>query len=441
MEVNKAAVALLNGSDGEMATAFLIAPEYVITAKHIFVDKNVTNYNLLFPNVDQSKNYSVVNIDYEEDMDVDNLANDIAILKLSEPINHIKPMVLDFSFIRGIETWESFGFPGSKRDVGEVYEGTIQDRLSESVSGKYDLSLYCNKPQIIDGRYGIEGTSGAPIIHNEKVIAVFSNESAGSIVGAATLKRSRNLLEKYIPILEKESEESPLQKEIKKAVSNTARFIEGFPDELQESLSVELTELQQQFIDNLDDIQLFLKNSKYPTADEDTLFGGLEATFEIIFLIKIMYGNIQFLKDDDFANIRVKSDVDFNMSFVYAQERNQAMSEILLSMHNQMVNKSAAKLMIAHEIPIPPYPVIFDNCSSSNKHNLCKYCGQPFKFQGILKSYIESEDDRYIKGVEENNFKLLNKVKVICAECVRKVRNQAETRSELERMVGEKIYD
>lgn len=440
MEIKKAAVARLDGIDGEKATAFLIAPEYVITAKHTFINRDVSNYKICFPNVHQTETYSIVKIDFEEDIDTDNLANDIAILKLSVPIDHIEPLVLDFSFIKGIETWESFGFPGSKRAVGEVYEGTIHDRLSENASEKYDLSLYCNKPQIIDSRYGIEGASGAPIIHNEKVVAVFSNESAGSIVGAATLKRSRNLLEKYISILEEESEETPLQKEIKSAVSNAARFIEGFPDELQEFLSGELTELQQQFLDNLDDIQLFLKNSKYPIANEETLIGGIEATFEIVLLIRSMYGNIQLLKDDDFANIRVKSHVDFNMSFVYAQERNQAMPEILLEMHNQMINKSAAQIMIEFDKPIPPNPVIFDNCSSSNKHNLCKYCGQPFKFQGILKSFIESEDDGLIKGIEINNFELLNKVKVICGECVRKVRNQAETRDELERMVGEKIY-
>ena len=153
-----------------------------------------------------------------------------------------------------------------------------------------------------------------------------------------------------------------------------------------------------------------------------------------------MYGNIQFLKEDDFANIRVKSEVDFNMSFVYAQKRNQAMPEILLEMHNQMINKSAAQIMIEIQKPIPPCPVIFDNCSGSNKHNLCKCCGQSFEFQGILKSFIESEDDGLFKGIEKNNFELLNKVKVICAECVRKVRNFVETKDDLERLVGEKIY-
>ena len=440
MEIKKAAVARLDGQTGEIATAFLIAPEYVITAKHTFLNRDVKNYTIRFPNVDPETPYSIVKIDFEEDIGTDNLANDIAILKLNVPINHIKPLALNFSFITGIEIWKSYGFPGSKRTFGEMFEGTIHDHLSENLSVNYDLSLYCKKPQIIDGRYGLEGASGAPIIHNDKVVAVFSFLFPGSIVGAATLKRSRNFLEKYIPILDEESEETPLQKEIKSAISNTARFIEGFPDELQEFLSAELTELQQQFLDDLDDIKFFLKNSKYPIANEETLVGGIEATFEIILLIKSMYGNIQFLKEDDFANIRVKSEVDFNMSFVYAQKRNQAMPEILLEMHNQMINKSAAQIMIEIQKPIPPYPVIFDNCSGSNKHNLCKCCGQSFEFQGILKSFIESEDDGLFKGIEKNNFELLNKVKVICAECVRKVRNFVETKDDLERLVGEKIY-
>lgn len=157
-------------------------------------------------------------------------------------------------------------------------------------------------------------------------------------------------------------------------------------------------------------------------------------------MIRSMYGNIHILVEDDFANLRVLSDENLHMSFVYSLERNKAMPEILLKMHNQMVHKSAAQIMIKCGMSIPPYPIIFDNCSSSRKHNLCKVCGQSFRFEGILRSYIETEDDGLIKGIERNNFALLNKVKIICGECVRKVRDDVENSDELKRMVVEKVY-
>ncbi|QEL85892.1 ABC-three component system protein [Bacillus mycoides] len=440
MEINKEAIARLDEDDGEKATAFLISPQHVLTAKHIFSSRDVSGFKLCFPNLDKTKFYTLENIDFDKDIDTENLANDIAILTLIEPIYHIKPLILEFSSIKRNQEWESFGFPNSKRENGEFYEGTVDQILVNKSDQKFDLSLYCRKPQITDSRYEIEGVSGAPIISNGKVVAVFSNESSAGGIGAATLQRSRDLFEKYIPIPEEELEESPLQKAIKEAASSAENLIDGFPDEVHDYLKEELSELQQQFLDNLDDVQWFLANSKYPTADKETLADGLEAIFEIVLLIKSAHDNIQLLKNDDFANIRVESSGKFNMSFVYAQRRQQKMPEILLDMYNQMIKKSAAEVLIELERPIPPYPVILDNCSSSKRYNLCSFCGQSFEFTEILKTFLEPEDEGLIKGIEVNNFELLSKAKVVCAECIREVQNQVETQEQLEKIVGEKIY-
>ncbi|MEX6702315.1 ABC-three component system protein [Peribacillus frigoritolerans] len=441
-EYIKRAVARLDGHEGEIATAFLVSKEYMLTSRHTFISNpDKTTYRICFPNHVSEKEYAINNIYFEEDIDIDNLANDIAIIKLNEPIVDISPLVLDFSEIKVDEKWISYGFPGSQRSIGERFIGTINDFLSERPDKKFDINLNCDVPKIIDAQYGIAGASGAPIICNGKVVAVFSNESKGAIIGASSLRRSRYLIETNIATLEKQFIESPIQKSIKEAVTNTERFIEGFPDELHDFLRRELYELQQEFISNLDDIKFFLKNSKYPIANEETMGKGIEATLEIILMVRSMYGNIRILIEDDFANLRATSDKDINISFVYAQERNQIMPEILLKMHNQMINKSAAQIMIEYGRPIPPNPIIFDNCSSSIRHNLCKSCGHPFKFEGILQTYIETEDDGLIKGIENNNFALLNKTKIVCGECVRKVRDQVDNSEELKRMVVEKVYD
>ncbi|WHY84012.1 serine protease [Neobacillus novalis] len=442
MENIKRAVARLDGNEGEIATAFLVSKEYMLTSRHTFISNpDKATYKIFFPNHVGEKQYDIDKIYFEDDVDIDNLANDIAIIKLNEPIVEIDPLVLDFSDIKVDEEWISYGFPGSKRSYGERFKGTFHDILSANPDEKFDINLNCEVPMIIDARYGIKGASGSPIIRNGKVVAIFSNESTGAIIGASSLRRSRNLLETNIATLEIEiTEESPLQKSLKEAVSNTERFIEGFPDTLNVFLRRELYELQREFFGNLDNVKYFLENSKYPIANEETMVNGIEATLEIILMVRSMYGNVRILIEDDFANLRVRSDKDFNMSFVYAQERNQIMPEILLKMHNQMINKSAAQVMIECGKPIPPNPIIFDNCSSSFRHNLCKSCGQPFKFEGILQTYIETEDDGLIKGIENNNFALLNKAEIVCGECVRKVRDQVENSEELKRMVVEKVY-
>ena len=58
----------------------------------------------------------------------------------------------------------------------------------------------------------------------------------------------------------------------------------------------------------------------------------------------------------------------------------------------------------------------------------------------VEQTYIATEDDGLIKGIENNNFSLLNRVKIVCGECVRRVRNEVENSEELKRMVVEKVY-
>ncbi|MGP9039847.1 ABC-three component system protein [Cytobacillus kochii] len=440
MDEIKRAIARLDGN-GEMATAFLVSTEYMLTSRHIFKSNpDKTTYKICFPYQNVEKEYAIDGIYFEEDISIDVVANDIAIIRLNEPIVDIQPLDLDFSKMKVDEEWVSYGYPGGNRSIGERFKGIFHDVFFERTDEKYNMNLSCEAPKIIDAQYGIKGASGSPIIFNGKVVAILSNEGKGAIIGASSLSRSKVLIETQIVTLEKKFIESPLQKMIKEAVSNMERFIEGFPDELHGFLRKELYELQQEYIGNLDEIKFFLKNSKYPVANEETMVKGIEETLEIIIMVKSMYGNIRILMGDDFANLRVTSDKDYNLSFVYAQARNQIMPEVLLKLHNQMMLKSAAQILIECGKPIPPNPTIMDNCSSSIRHNLCKSCGQPFKFEGILQTYIENEDDGLIKGIENNNFASLNKAKIVCGECVRKIRDQVGDTEELKRMVVGKIY-
>lgn len=436
MDDIKKAVGRISGDTGEDGTAFLISQEYMLTSKHIFTSNEETRFKVCFPHNNSEKEYSIEKIFFEEDIDSTQPANDIAVIKLTNSISDIQPLEIALTELEIDAEWESYGFPGYKT-YGERFKGTINDIMSPHYTEKFDINLNCIAPNIVDFRYELEGASGSPILHEGKVIAVFSNDGTGAIVGAASLNRSRNLLERYIPIPEYESK---IQKAIKLAVIRTEGYISGFPDELQTYLFKELYEIRDFFLGNIDTIELFLSTSKYPLGDNKTLVEGIDSTLETILMIRSTYGNVHILLDDDFANLRVHAGSTLDMSYVYAQGRNQLMSEILLKMHNQMLTKSAAQIMIEFGKSIPPNPIIFANCSDSIKHNLCKKCGNHFNFEGILQNYIENEDDQLIKGIENNNFSLLNNVRVICAECVRRTRNQVDSIEELKELVGEIVH-
>lgn len=442
MEYIKKAVGVLDGDQNTKGTAFLVDSQYVFTSKHL-VEREEEIFTVSFPchrNTPREK-ILIDEVHYDKDVSFDNPSNDIAILKLKEPIYDITPLTLDLSPLSIEGTWISYGFPGDFRIEIETYKGNFHDILSYSTY-KYDLRLHCKVPYIIDYMYTVQGASGSPIIKNNKVIGVLSNEGAGAIIGAASLVRSKSLIKKYLNISDNAHIYNPFQKVIELAVQNTKNFILGFPPEVQYFLHEELDKLGRELVEKLDDTTIFLEKSRYPSESNNILINEhIEQIIEIILLLRSMYGNIRILPEDDFANLRINSDKAYNISLIYAENRHQAMAEILLHLHNKMIDKSAAQIYIECGKPIPPNPVIFDNCSTSAHHNLCKHCGKPFKFEGILKSYLETEDQGLIKGIEPNNFKLLNKAKIICGNCIRKIRDDIENTEDIKKLVGSIIND
>lgn len=444
MESMKKAIAHLDIKDGEIGTAFLVSPLHIITAKHTVESyKDVTKYEVCFFLHDNQKKYSVKKVDYEENGKPShlNIANDIAILELNETVDGIEPLTLDLSKIIPGDIWISFGFPaGETRFYGQKYEGKILDILSEETNEKFNLNLHCLSPSIIDFDYSIFGLSGAPIMCNGNVVAVVSNNNSGGVIGASTLVRSKILLEKHIPDFRVNVIESDIRIAIKEAVVKSKGFIKGFSDELHDYLKNELIEIEKYFLNNTDSIKIFLEDSEYPKLKSHSEQDGIEASIEVMLMLKSMYGNISILTDDDFANLSVYFEEKFSISFIYSNERNTFMPEILMKVYNDMSEKSGAQILRRLGVSIPPNPLIFDNFNDSKRYNLCKSCGQTFDFKEILQNYFETEDSGLLLGIEKNNYSSLSDVKVICGRCIRRVRDSAENSTELGEMVVEKIY-
>lgn len=437
MERIKQSVAILKSDESVFGTAFLISNDLLLTSQHNFEDEEYSNFRIFFPQNDE-KEYKISQIYFEKAKDLGIEPNDIAIIKVNEYIDGIQPLELDFSEISIEDEWQAYGFPIMKGDIGERFKGKINDLLPRGKK-KFDINLSCEFPNIIEYDYNITGASGSPIIRNGKVVAVLSNSSTGGTIGASSIQSSKELFEQHIGSLNDRNIIRITEPNIERAIENAERFIEGFPEELHLMMQDALTELINEITTDFEVFKEFLEISKYPIANERNKYEGIEETLEILLLIRCIYNNVQILSKDDFSNLSIKTPKIINFSFIYAQKRNQIMPEILLELHTNLVKKSASQILIDNQLPIPPYPIIFDNCSKSKKHNLCESCGKEFEFKGILKKFISTEDDDFLKGIEDNNFASLNKTKVVCAECVRDVRDDVSTKDDLIRMVMKKI--
>ncbi|UDK97561.1 trypsin-like peptidase domain-containing protein [Lysinibacillus sphaericus] len=442
MEIHKkGAIARLDGPNGEIATAFLINPKYALTVKHVFNNREEgSNYKLCFPQYSQDTKYDIEKVDYDDNKAYNNFANDIAILQLKDSIEHIAPLSIEFHETESIGEWLSYGFPYSKREDGEQYKGTINNYLPDNLNKKYDINLFCKEPTITDHRYQIQGASGSPICNNNSgnVFAIFTNEANAGIIGVASLKRSKTLIEKYVTIPQQTAPRTELQEAILEAAETTKYLIEGFPDEIQDYLLSVLDNLVEQLQENEEDLQYFLNVAVYPVEENTTLLDGLKEMLEIILLIKSKYQNLKFQKEDELANINVEAEL--YMSIIYALRRNDKMPRILLEMNKKIMQKSIGPQLLKLKQPIPPYPIIFANCTSSTKYNLCKNCGGKFEFKEIIKTFLKPENEGYYMGIEDNNLDSLSKVNVICSTCLRELQNEVASKEELVRKVEEKIY-
>ncbi|WP_260989856.1 Hachiman antiphage defense system protein HamA [Paenibacillus xylanexedens] len=162
---------------GIQGTAFFIDESFAVTAKHCVNNNIDKNADILLCFVDNSKKESSCRaeiVDYDEELD-------IALLRLSEPVSHVKEWVqLCSDKVIQDQNWETVGYP---ENWNEIEEGTKHCYIKGSVhyiddfekKTVYDVHLSSNLIKE-DWPYTLGGLSGSPLIIDGKIQGIIVRE-------------------------------------------------------------------------------------------------------------------------------------------------------------------------------------------------------------------------------------------------------------------------
>lgn len=191
----------------ENGTGFFVNSNTILTAYHLFLEKNIEEDSIQVYMKDGAvQSCSVTYFDEE---------NDICLLKCDIEFNSYLPLTR--ISLRINESWESYGYPYHGQNEGLRISGAI----NQVVSGeKYDFILNCNS---IESGYDYGGLSGSPIVSMGRVIGVAIRQLDNK-VGAISINKIASSLNKYgIKVYEEEFvTEIPIQlkEDISDIISN-----------------------------------------------------------------------------------------------------------------------------------------------------------------------------------------------------------------------------
>ncbi|KAB7665556.1 ABC-three component system protein [Bacillus sp. B1-b2] len=465
----KQAVAQLECGSDSIGTAFLVAEQRAITARHTIDDywESGEKISLIFFFQGNRKTVEAKVIYPEKPY----VGLDIAILEILEPVAEINPLIISTSEVIPETNWSAYGYSTTKRDTGELFSGIVkQTNIPNVEDGKYDLDLSCVHPQIIDINYKTKGASGSPILINDKVVGVISDKIYGGSMGGVSLYSCLEILKKELGSIVEENDTNnrmildqtgkgypvygpvsssgfaqtatltTLEIKLRQARETIIQLVKDFPKDSHSVLYQRLDEVVMG-LTNLgpSDLDNYLKQYRFPFQIDSGDYAGLEQLIEILTLIKCKFPDMEFVYNDQTANLSVDIDQDYYNFLVYAVRRHTKMPEILLEIVRTRLKTPTGKKAVQRGEVILPYPIIMDNCSGHKKVNLCKNCQSEFSFENIIKSYCASDDEGYFSGIEKNNLGLLQEIKVLCASCLRDLHNEVDNLDGLLQRIEEMI--
>ncbi|MFB2853211.1 AVAST type 1 anti-phage system protease Avs1b, partial [Aeromonas veronii] len=161
-------------SSGESGSGWLVSADSVLTAYHCLGDMTAEGDGVYvrFGEGNAASNYSATLIAFDVDLDV-------CLLKLKEG-SMIKPVPLQFSFIRPGENWYSFGYPAVKLQLGGVLQGTVQQVFNELVNG-VDLDLSVSPELTLTDYRGMSGSALMTTSGCQGILRVSVDNSIGAV--------------------------------------------------------------------------------------------------------------------------------------------------------------------------------------------------------------------------------------------------------------------
>lgn len=191
-DLEKITCRLMCGDQEEVdrATAFLIAPNKAITARHAIKDyfdenKEIT---LEFLNVTQQSRIIRAN-------PIGDIACAISILELEEVVEcNGYPKFYNYE-VRKDDFYETYGYPTVKWDVGQRIKSNVSRRISDTMTMPFDWDIDLNHDSPISD---FKGLSGSPLIVNGMLVGVILTEATDGrralSLGSISVQRIREVL-------------------------------------------------------------------------------------------------------------------------------------------------------------------------------------------------------------------------------------------------------
>lgn len=147
-------------SVNETGSGFFVSNNLILTAWHVISSEEtgLSSTKIMIKTRDQ-KVFSAECIASDIDLD-------IAILKIVEELNDIKPLKLLAKSIQIGESWATFGYPEVKADAGAHIHGKISLVDINLEENHYEIDLDYNQQQ------SLAGLSGSPLIIGDAVVGI-----------------------------------------------------------------------------------------------------------------------------------------------------------------------------------------------------------------------------------------------------------------------------
>lgn len=153
----KNACALIDAGEAR-GTGFLVSPEWLLTCNHVIRDAGDHRIRAIFPHGQ-----------YEATVDLVDVENDCALLRLSLPVpaGSARPLVIAVGPVQKGVAWEGYGFPAATGQAGLLIDGRVQDPAGHDPIQRPSVVLQSAN---VTAGSSLQGFSGSPVLVDGRVI-------------------------------------------------------------------------------------------------------------------------------------------------------------------------------------------------------------------------------------------------------------------------------
>ncbi|MBL0389485.1 DUF4062 domain-containing protein [Tumebacillus sp. ITR2] len=221
--------------------------------------------------------------------------------------------------------------------------------------------------------------------------------------------------------------------------ANLVTLVQGFVRLFSPSVHAELQSSLQQVIQKINsmtpkEFEDFLNQYRFPFNIYHTTDAGIVELLEALTLLHFAYGDWELVPSDNTANLALGSQGDSWIRIVHSGNRYVSMPKAIFELRKRILKTKSGQKAKQEGGPLLPNRLILDNFISD--YTLCEECGNrlgggiSFSFTDVLEDFTQSPDARDFTQMNDS-FEGLEKTRVCCTECLRRVKSEASMEQQI----------